>query len=229
MEYQPRTIALIAELQHAPVDGDPRSVQRVHARLFEEPTPPYMGFQVIPGGGVLSNPLPAGQALSQALFLPDRIQFREERTALDPESFGARMRQVLEVAAPERGIQALLQAQLTLRSLVNPRRWQDARELVRRGVMGLGDELEVLGRTPGIFGLRLSFPGENPETPPMDLRVESYRADPRSLFIEVRSVHGLITLPGNIRALEEHVQATYQFLIRRALPFVAHFDARAPH
>jgi len=229
VDYQPRTIALVAELLHQPVDPDPRPLQKIHSQLFEAGVPPYAGFQLIPGGAMLSNPVNQPGAASQVAFLPDRIQFREERTAQTPETFGARLRQVLEAAAPLRGLSALNSSQVILRSLVNPRHWRDSREFLKQAVLGLDEELESLGRAPGTYGVRFAFPGEGENALPLDLRIESFNADPRSLFLEIRAAHGPLVLPGGLGALEGHVHATYRFLTDRALPFVARFDARAPH
>ena len=94
MDYQPRTIALFAELLHPPVGNDPRPVQRLHNELFEGGQPAYAGFQVTPLGPVLSNPMPLAGAVSQVAFLPDRVQFREERSSLTHETFAERVRAV---------------------------------------------------------------------------------------------------------------------------------------
>ena len=229
VDYQPRTIALIAELVHTPVDPDPRPLQKVHGQLFEGPSPPYAGFQVVPGGAVLSNPVAQQGAVSQVAFLADRLQFREERTALTPDAFAQRVRRVLEVAAPARGLGVLSAAQVIVRSLINPRQWQDAREFLREAVLGLdSDGLEAFGRDPGLYGVRFSFPGESESAQPIDLRIESFQADPRSLFLELRAAHGPIRLDTGLDALEEHVHSTYRFLVDRALPFVARYDARGP-
>ncbi len=230
MDYQPRTIAYLAELLHPPSDPNPRPLQKLHNELFVASSPPpYAGFQVTPGGAVLSNPAHRPQSVSQVTFLPDRIQFREELTALTPETFGERVLQVVEAAVPLRGIQVLSTSQVVLRSLVNPRHWRDSREFMQQAVLGVDEELETLGRVPGTYGLRLSFPPGDAENRPVDLRVESYNADPRSLFLEVRAAHGPIPVPQGLPTLREHVDATYRFLTDRALPFVGRFDARAAH
>jgi len=229
VDYQPRTIALIAELVHTPVDPDPRPLQKVHGELFEGHSPPYAGFQVVPGGAVLSNPVAQQGAVSQVAFLPDRVQFREERTALTPDAFAQRVRHVLEVAAPVRGLGVLSAAQVIVRSLINPRQWQDARVFLREAVLGLEAEgLAPFGRDPGLYGVRFSFPGEGEAALPVDLRIESFQSDPRSLFLELRAAHGPIRVDTELDALEEHVHATYRFLVDRALPFIARYDARAP-
>ncbi|MDA1264317.1 MAG: hypothetical protein O2816_04475 [Planctomycetota bacterium] len=225
MEYQPRTIALLAELPHPPVEPDARALQQVHNQLFEGGPPPYVSFQPVPGGVVLSNPGGRQGVVSQVALLQDRVQFREERTALTPEDFARRVIQVLEAALPSRGVLGVHGCQVTLRSLVNPRHWDDSRALMREGVFGVKDELEALGREPGLFGLRFSFPAEQDELP-MDLRIESYHNDPRSLFLELQAVRGPLAVPDGLEQVAEHIHAAYRFLVDRALPFVARYDLR---
>lgn len=226
MDYQPRTIGLLAELLHAPHGGDLATLQKVHDRLFSSGSPPYAGFQALPQGALLSNPAPKPGIVSQAALLRDRIQLREENTALTPEAFGARLRRVVEAASSVLGIQALPVVQVILRSLVNPRHWTDTRAFMRERVLGFGRELDALGREPAIYGVRLSFPPREGGTDAIELKVESSVRDPRDLYLEVQAAAGPIALPTSLPALEEHVRTTYGFLTERALGFVARFDAK---
>lgn len=218
----------MGELIHAPSEPDIRSLQKVHDELFSDASPPYAGFQTVPGGAMLANPAPGPGVVSQVAFLADRVQFREERTAMTPEEFGPRMRQVLEVAAPRRGIRQLLLCQVVLRCLINPRHWTDTRELFRQGMLGQ-EGLASFGRDPGIYGARLSFPARQGESdPPIELRVESFLQDPRSLFVEVQSAGGSLHLPEGLDQLEAHVLSTYEFLTQRVVSFIGHLDSRSP-
>jgi hypothetical protein len=228
VDYQPRTIAFLAELTHPPVPPDPRPAQKLHNQLFQLATPPYASFQTTPAGAILSNPVHKPQAVSQVAFLPDRIQFREELTAMTWESFGARLVEVIEQAAPLMGLQVLTTCQVVLRSLVNPRHFKDSREFLGTALLGVKEQLESFGRAPRTLGLRLSFPPEGEQSPPIELRVESYNADPRSLFLEVMAIRGPLALAQGLEPLGDHVRDAYRFLTDRALPFVGRFDARLP-
>lgn len=227
MSYPTRTIALLCELLHPPVAPDPRPIQRLHNEMFEGGQPPYAGFQVSALGPVLSNPVATPGGVSQVAFLADRLQFREERGSLTHETFAARVREIAERAAPLRGIPAYSGQQIILRSLVNPRTTADTRTFLRNRVFGFGDELDSLGRSAQLVGLRLGFGPETDEQNAFGLRIESYNPDPRSLYIEVQGSFGPVTTVGEgLGVLEENVLRTYHFLTGKVLPFLARFDRR---
>ena len=194
--------------------------------MFEGGQPAYAGFQVSPLGPLLSNPMGTPGAVSQVAFLADRIQFREERGTLTQEAFAARVREIGERAAPLRGVSAFSAQQVVLQSLVNPRTQTDTRAFLKTRVFGFGDELEALGRTSQLVGLRLGFSQEEGDDSAFGIRIESYSADPRSLYIEVHGTFGPATPSSGLEALEQNVLRTYDFLIERVLPFISSFDRR---
>ena len=53
--YNPRTIALICELGHPPLNPDPAPVQRVHNEMFQSGDPPYSSFSVTPQGAEIGR------------------------------------------------------------------------------------------------------------------------------------------------------------------------------
>lgn len=247
MDYQPRTIALVVELLHPPVGNDPRQVQRLHNELFEAGQPAYAGFQVTPLGPVLSNPTNNPGSVSQVAFLPDRVQFREERGGMTHETFAERVRTIAGRAAELRNMPLFAAQTVVIRSLINPRTASDTRVFLRDRMLGLGDAAGVFGRPTELVGLRLALGNEAPAlyggeasgTGPADgqgnygIRIESWQQDARSIFIEVAGTFGP-TAPGpgvaggeGYAALEENVLSTYAFLEDRVLPFVARFDRRA--
>lgn len=194
--------------------------------MFEGGQPAYAGFQVSPIGPVLSNPMATPGAVSQVAFLADRIQFREEKGTLTHEAFAARVREIAERAAPLRNISTLAAQQVVLQSLVNPRTQSDTREFLKDRVFGFGDELQALGRSSQLVGLRLGFGPESGDDSAFGLRIESYSADPRSLYIEVQGTFGPATPANGLEALERNVVKTYDFLAGRVLPFISSFDRR---
>lgn len=194
--------------------------------MFEGGQPAYAGFQVSPIGPVLSNPMATPGAVSQVAFLADRIQFREEKGTLTHEAFAARVREITERAAPLRNISTLAAQQVVLQSLVNPRTQTDTREFLKDRVFGFGDELEALGRSSQLVGLRLGFGPESGDDSAFGLRIESYSADPRSLYIEVQGTFGPAAPATGLEALEQNVLKTYDFLAGRVLPFISSFDRR---
>lgn len=224
MQYQPRTIAFVSEIFHEPIAPDPRPIQKLHNEMFEGGLPAYSSFAATPAGPVLSNPSGRPGAVSQVAFLPDRIQFREELGGVTCEEFALRVRQVVEVAAPMRGIQQFAAQQALVRSLVNPKAFKDAREYLKDGMFDFEDTLQSFDRQPQLYGLRLAFPPGEEYQNAFGLRVESYAQDPRSLFIEVQGSFGPLSALGSMQVLEERVGETYQFLTEKVLPFLSQFD-----
>lgn len=221
--YQPRTIALSSDLVHQPRNPDPNPIQKLHNEMFQAGDPPYASFSVTPMGAVLSNPQSGPQHVSQALFLADRMQFREELGGLTCDEFAARVRRVVEKAAPLCGIQQLLGQQVMVRSLVNPLSEPDTRRLFREGLFGLGEELGDFDVQPQLYGMRMAFPAEG-EHPGMNVRIESWAQDPRSLFIEVAGGFGPLVALGGLQEIEQRIRGVYDFLLERVLGFVQRFD-----
>ena len=227
MAYAPRTIALATELFHPPIQPDPAPVQRVHNRLFQEGEPAYKSFAVTPAGAVLSNPVTRPGAVSAASFLADRFQFREELGSATVEEFAARTRAVADLVAQESGsVQVFTAQQVTLRTLVNPRFFNDSREFLKAGMFGFDDQVEDFGREPQLFGIRMVFPASQEQPCAYSLRIESFSNDPRSVFIENQATYAPILVTLGLEAVERNVLDAYEFLVGRALRFLGRFDSR---
>lgn len=224
MSYNPRTVALVAELLHPPMPPDPALVQRVHNRMYEAGQPAYSSFSVTPAGAVLSNPVAQSGASSYAAFLPDRFQFREELTSLTPDDFARQVRVVSEMVLEARGIRVFTGQQVTVRTLVNPRHFKDSRVFLKQGMFGFGNETESFGREPQLYGIRLAFPAEDGQPSAFALRIESYSSDPRSLYIENQAVFGPVLVEQGLASAETNVLEAYAFVLRNALRFVSCFD-----
>ena len=228
MDYQPRTIAFLSEFIHPPQPTDARAIQKLHNQMFESGHPPYSSFAVTPAGPLLTNPSARKGAVSQVAFLEDRIQFREELGDTTQDSFAERVIEILKGALPLRKVEVLTGQQITLRSLINPHSFQDSREFLHEGMFRFGDAMSVYGRSPQLFGMRLVFPPEGEQRNAFALRIESYNADARSLYVEVQGSFGPTTVATGLEDITSNVQDTYEFMRGRVLPFIACFDARQP-
>ena len=130
------------------------------------------------------------------------------------------------MAVEERPVQLFTAQVVTIRTLINPRRFQDSRAYLKDGVFGFGEELADLGREPQLYGMRLVFPPTPQEPWAFTLRVESFANDPRSLFLENQGSFGPLVGAAGYETLQHNIGATYDFLAQRALPFLGHFDVR---
>jgi len=222
--YAPRTISLLTDLLHPAVPSDPGAIQRVHDQLFRSGSPPYSSFLVSPAGAVLSNPVVSPGANSFAAFRADRFQFCEELSSVTHDEFATRVRSVSEKVAAQRGLQLFTAQQVTLRTLVNPRAFQDSRAYLRHAMFGFDDETEVFGGDPALLGIRFVFPPTAERPGSHGLRIESWANDPRSLFLEIVSTYGPVRADGALVQVEENIHASYRFLTEPAMRFVAGFD-----
>ncbi len=224
MTYEPRTIALLSELLHSPVPPDSGPIQRIHNQMFESGRPAYASFQVTPHGPVLSNPANQAGAVSSVAFLGNRIQFREENSGIAVDDFAERVR-LLAAAGAEARRQQLFPAQVvTVRALISPRSFGDARDYLRNGIFGFGSELADFGRDPQLFGFRLAFGATKEQPEAFGLRVESWAQDARSLFVEVQGNFGPTLAATGLEATGDNVLATYRFLTEQACTFLARLD-----
>jgi hypothetical protein len=227
MHYAPRTIALSTELFHPPIQPDPGPVQRVHNRLFQDGDPPFKSFAVTPFGAVLSNAVTRPGAVSQASFLADRFQFREELGSQTVEEFATSVRNVADLVAQETGnVQVFTAQQVTLRTLVNPRNFTDSREFLKQGMFGFQDQTADFGREPQLFGIRMVFPATQEQPCAYSLRIESFSNDPRSVFLENQATYSPILVTRGLEPVERNVLDAYEFLVERALRFLGRFDSR---
>ena len=228
MQYAPRTVAFLSELVHPPGNPDPRIIQKVHNELFQSGEPVYSSFSVGPTGAVLSNPVTRPGEVSSVAFLADRFQFREELGSLTVDQFARRVRHITELVAGLAGIQVFTAHQVTIRTLINPRNFEDSREYLKEGMFGFSDETDDFQREPQLYGLRLVFPPTEEEPNAHSLRIESFNKDPRSLFIENQASFAPTLVARGLEPVEQHVLDAYAFLVDRALGFVGHFDLQLP-
>lgn len=223
MAYTPRTIAFICELLHPPRKPDAALIQKLHNEMFQGEHPLYASFAVTPQGAVLSNqPVTAG-AVSSVSFLADRMLFREELGGATCETFAQSVHQMVELAARFLGPQLYPLQRVTVRSLVNPRRFKDSRSFLKEGLFGFSKETEVLGREPGFYGIKLAFPVSADE-PLFSVRIESFNSDPRSIFLENQGTFRPSAGASGSEALTANIHSTYEFMVERVLPFVHAFD-----
>lgn len=224
--YTPRTIAQLVEILQPAQPVQVGAIQKVHNRMFETGKPLYGNFQALPQGAALSNPVAQQGAASTAVFLPDRVQFREELTSLTIEDFASRVLQVTSDVAELAGQQVFSAQAVTLRMLVNPRHYDDSRLLLKSELFGFQGRLTDFDQDPELFGFRMVFPPTKENPARYALRVESFSQDPRSMFVEVTGQFGGTVVQRGLQPLADNVLATYRFATERAFNFLAGFDQR---
>lgn len=227
MDYPIRSIAFQAELIHAPRQHSPQSLQKIHAASFEDSSIRYQNFQLVPGGAVLSNPQTNAGMISMASFLADRVQVREEMSGIGQDDFRERLQQLAGLASNHLGVDQFLMQNYVVRSLVNPRSFHDSREFMSRSLLNMEEEdLSCLQRIPQILGVRLVFPEMPDQVGVYNIRIESYAAEPRSLFLENVGTFRTPVAPSDEEAVAAGFNQTYEYLDSNLVEFIAQFDAR---
>jgi hypothetical protein len=157
-------------------------------------------------------------------FLPDRIQFREELGVWTHETFADQVLFIAEQMHRIRGTTLFTGQQVTVRTLVNPKTFKDAREFLKAGMFQFDEQVDDFAREPQLYGLRLVFPPTPDEQQAFSLRVESYNHDTRSLFLEIQGTFGPCLPQQGLESIRDNILATYAFLVSRGLRFVSRFD-----
>ncbi|MFN0206969.1 MAG: hypothetical protein ACKVS6_11760 [Planctomycetota bacterium] len=226
MLYDTRTLAFICELFHPPQQTiDATRIQSIHNELFASPRTGYRNFNFTQGGVVLSNPLANPSANSSFLVSSDRLRLTEELTEVALDDFIARMELVLKLSLQRLEIPIFTACQVSVRSLVNPRQFRDARDYLTKGMFRFSDDdLAPFGRPCQMLGLKLVFPQPAGEKGFYSLRIESWNNDPRSVYMENVGTFTGVVAAAEVASYAECVRATYAFLTDRAVEFLARFD-----
>lgn len=229
MGWELRTIAFLVELLHPPVPQTPESLQKLHGELFSGGDATYLNFAITPGGATLSNPPQSAGQVHATIYLPDRVQIREEKIGSTVEEFCERMEEVLRATFHHLPLPLLTGQQVTVRSLVSPPGMRDTRTFLSRSLLRLDPAaLEILGRDANLYGIRLAFP-QTPEDPDLfQLRIESYTADPRSIFLEATGMFPVIVNEETLGLAGRNVQTVYEFLEKKAMTFLQAFPHEEP-
>lgn len=228
MSYGLRSIAFVAELIHPPVQHDPRLLQRLHGNFFGSTECSYRDFRLVAGGAQFSNSVGGlpGAPVSCVNLLADRVQVREEQTGISREEFEVRVERLASAVLEQLPVAVLLAQQFAVRSVINPRGGDDGREFVLRTLFGFDEALMAgFAAPPTLAGLRLAFPPAEGSGTIYNVRVESYAADNRSLFLETVGTFAQPVAADGVGNIVQRLQATYDFLQDRLLGFVEQFDA----
>lgn len=227
MDYPLRSIAYVAELIHPPRQHAAQDLQRMHAAIFADPKCPYQNFNLLPGGAAIYNPPTQANMVSSLTILQDRVQVREELSGISREDFQERVERIATHSFAMLGIQQFAMQSFVVRSLVNARNFYDSREFISRSLLNMEeDDFVCLQRAPQIVGLRFVFPQTNETRGMFNIRIESYAAEPRSLFIENVGIFRSLITDANINELTSNFFSTYDYLDGNVVDFIAQFDTR---
>lgn len=228
MDYSMRSIAYLAELIHPPRQHSAEELQRLHTFAFNDEACRYQNFTLLAGGvgAAFTNAQTQPNMVSSATFLPDRVQLREEMSGISREEFQGRLAKLSALALQVLNVPQFLAQNFVVRTLVNARNYHDSREFLSRSLLNMEEEdFQCLERVPQILGVRFVFPQTSESRGMYSVRVESYAAEPRSLFIENVGVFRSIVNTTNLADLTSNFFATYEYIDGNVIDFLSQFDA----
>lgn len=223
--YDPRTIALVSELIHPPIQLEAATVQAVHNELYQHSEFAYQNFAVGPDGITLSNASEEQNAVSLVRFVPDRIHIREEFTGTHVDDFSKRIEHVARRAVERLGIPIIIAQQHIVRSLVNAKAFSDSREFLAGAVCSIPpDNFASFGRPVELFGLRMLFPAVEGRNDVHAVRIESYADDPRCVWLEDVATFTTAVMPASLEEVGKNMHSTYGFVRESVLSFLGTYD-----
>ncbi|MCB9891969.1 MAG: hypothetical protein H6832_12365 [Planctomycetes bacterium] len=224
-QYDPRTIALVSELIHPPIQLEPGKVQGVHNELYQHPEFAYQNFGVAADGITLTNVTNAQNTQSLVRFMPDRIHIREEFTGQHVDDFARRLEHVTRIAVERMSIPIIIAQQHVVRSLVNAKHFADSREFLAGVVCSIPpDDFARFARPVELFGLRLLFPAVEGRNDVHAVRIESYAEDARAVWIEDVATFTTALMPASLEELGNNMRKTYKFVRENVLGFLGKHD-----
>ncbi|MFT7619856.1 MAG: hypothetical protein ACI97A_003513 [Planctomycetota bacterium] len=218
MLSEPRSISYILECIHAPIRHDPQVLKRLYAKTVEEPLLGYSNFNTGPAGAQMTAvhgpaSFPNTTSHSVLAVAADRIQLKEEWPSISVEDFISKSQLALGLVFEELKIPGFVAVQAMVRCLVSPQGVDDCRAWLNEQFVGLNEnDVTSLGRAPGLFGLRLAFPGTEEDPGLHNVRVESFGGDNRSVFLEDSAVYSGQIAPDQLDRIENAMSGAYDFL-----------------
>jgi hypothetical protein len=223
MLSEPRTVALITELIHIPMQHAINRLRGLYTQLCTECD--FENFTRRPGGARIERPASEEAGLSRLTFSTDRIQFLEEGGLLTLDSFCRRLEVILERTMDLLSVPIFLMEQCTVRSVVSPGAFKSASDFIGMRLMNIASgDLSALGRPTSVFGFRLAVPPTAEHRDSYTVRIEVYARDPQALYLE--NV-GTFRNPINRNDVGEAAQAMRDastFVSDRLCPFLSRFD-----
>ncbi len=230
MLSEPRSISYGLECIHAPLQHDQQKLKKFYAQTLEEPLLEYTNFNAGPMGAQMTAvhgpaSFPNTTSHSVLTIAPDRIQLKEEWPSLSLDEFIARSEAAVRLAFGALQVPGFVAVQSMVRCLTSPQGVDDCRQWMNDRFVGLADDdLSHLGRSPALFGLRLSFPGI-PEDPALhNVRVESFGGDQRSVFLEDTAVYSGQISSQEWNRIDSAIRTSYDFLTRNVINWLNSFD-----
>ena len=218
MFSDPRSIAFITECINPQLQPTPQALQKLYTRMVGEAGLSYTNFNLMPTGAQMSTvhgraSLPNTTSHSALVFTPDRVQIKEEWPSIAMDDYVDRMKRVLEITMEELAVPSFMVTQCCIRSLVTAQGYDNAHEFFNQHFFSMTKEqVDTLGRSPNLFGLRLAFPPTTDNQSVHNVRVETFTGDPRSVYLENAAVFSKPFGTGQVNVAEEGFRAAYEFL-----------------
>ena len=230
MLSEPRSISYVLECIHAPVQHQPQDLKRLYAKTVEEPELGYSNFNTGPLGAQMTavhGPASFPNTTSHSILAvgADRMQMKEEWPSISVDDFIRKGEKAFNLVFQELNIPHFVALQCMVRCLISPQGTEDCREWLNERFVGINDEdVSVLGRSPGLFGLRLAFPGTENDPGLHNIRIESFGGDNRSVFLEDSAVYSGKIESNEWQKIDSAMRGSYEFVTGPVMNWLGSFD-----
>ncbi len=230
MLSEPRSIAFILDCMHPPVRHEQKTLQQFFADQSSDADLGYQNFATNALGAQLTTvhgptDLPGSTAHSLLAFGADRFQVKEEWPRISLDHFVSRARKAAELAMGSFAIPMITGIQCVVRALASVQGYPDSRSFLDEAFLGFETEdRELFGKDPGLLGFRLMFPAQGGDTGVHNVRIESFQADPRSVFLEEMGAWPGPVRSDNLDPLEDAIRQAYEFVTDNV---IAYLDRRS--
>ena len=226
MQPEDRLIHFSTELIHPPVQHQRPDLQRLYYELSQIPGAGYDNTDFNAPGACRFHSRRGQKTQSIAVFLPDRLVLIEEWADIALSQFVERIKAVGERAAGVFALKPFAAQSVTLRSTFSLTHHDDAADFLLHRACKLEGMLQPhFGRPLVTGGLRFVFPETPDHLGTLHVLAESFRHNPREIFVEVKGLFDRnAMLPNGLDAAAEHVQVVRRFILDRVFPFLNQFD-----
>ncbi len=228
MHSEDRVIHFSTELIHLPRQHDQQALRKLYYDLSQTrfsydssdfSTPPQYRFYSRRGS----------KTQSLAVFLPDRMALVEEWADQSLSDYHERLREVAQRALAGLRLGEFRAQTVTLRSTFTLTHFDDARVFLMDHACGQRDRIGAFFRRPvAVGGLRFVLPATPEDPGELHVLIESFRHDPREVFVEVKGIFGNATIGADtLDAAIDNIRFVRSFIVDRVFPYLDQFDTPA--
>lgn len=229
MQPEDRTIHFSTELIHAPIEHRRQDLQKLYFDLSQLAGAGYDSIDFSVAAQPKFHSRRGNKSASVAVFLPDRLVLVEEWADVSLSDFLERVDRVARRSMQVLKVPLFVAQAATLRSTFVLSHFDDARTFLMDHTCNQQGRIRPHFQRPiGVAGLRFALP-ETPEHPGLfNVTIESFKYDPREVFVEVKGVYQQLQVDEEgLSLVADHIRQVRSFITDNVYPFLNQYDEPA--